>query len=316
LNVLITGGAGFIGRRLASALLADGHHVLAVDSFITSDEQDLRSLREEARFEFEERDVRDAEIVKIVRSFAPEQIYHLACPTGVHNLVPLAQEMIETSFLGTRLLLEAARDRQTPVLLASSAEVYGDPQVSPQAETYTGNVDPLGRRSGYEEGKRSAESLVGIYTHRYGVRGQIARIFNTYGPGMSLRDTRVVPSMIRRALAGEPLVIYGDGTQTRCHAYVDDTVAGLRRVMDRGVPGRPYNIGSTNQLSIRDLAPEILEVCRSNSPLEFVPHKIEDHGHRLPDISRARTELDWEPKTPLRDGLAETVEDLRRRLAG
>ena len=316
MNVLITGGAGFIGRRLASGLLGDGHRVLAVDNFITSDEEALGPLREDPRFEFEKRDVRDAEIVGIVRSFAPDEIYHLACPTGVHNLVPLAQEMIETSFLGTRLLLEAARDRQTPILLASSAEVYGDPEVAPQAETYTGNVDPLGPRNGYEEGKRSAESLVTIYTHRYGIPGRIARIFNTYGPGMSLRDTRVVPSMIRRALTGEPLVIYGDGTQTRCHAYVDDTAAGLRRVMDHGVPGRAYNIGSENPLSIRELASEILAACRSDSPIEFVPHKIADHGHRLPDISRARVELDWEPATSLRDGLAETVADLRRRLAG
>lgn len=315
LNVVITGGAGFIGRRLAVALLEDGHRVLAIDNFITSDEHDLAPVRGEPGLEFEELDVRDPAVMESVQRFEPDQIYHLACPTGVHNLVPLAQEMIETSFLGTRFVLEAARKRSTPVLLASSAEVYGDPMVSPQPESYTGNVDTVGRRNGYEEGKRAAESLVGIYTQKSGVPGRIARIFNTYGPGMSMRDTRVVPAMVRRALSGEPLVVYGDGSQTRCHSYVDDTVAGLRRVMEDGEPGRPYNIGSTHQLSIRNLAAEILEVCGSESRLEFAPHQIEDHGQRLPDINRAREELGWEPATPLREGLTRTVEDLRARMS-
>lgn len=315
MKVVITGGAGFIGRRLAATLLNDGHRVLAIDNFITSDEHDLAALRGEPGFEFQELDVRDPAVLDSVRRFAPEQIYHLACPTGVHNLVPLAHEMIETSFVGTSFMLEAARERSTPLLLASSAEVYGDPTVSPQPESYTGNVDPVGQRNGYEEGKRAAESLVAIYSQRHGVPGRIARIFNTYGPGMSMRDTRVVPAMIRRALSSEPLVVYGDGSQTRCHAYVDDTVAGLRRVMESGGPGRPYNIGSTHQLSVRDLASEILQACRSESRVEFVPHQIEDHGQRLPDITRARDELGWEPATPLREGLARTVEDLRVRMS-
>jgi len=314
LNVVITGSAGFIGRRLGQLLLEEGHRALAIDNFMTSEPAGIETLAREPRFEFMELDVRDQSLVKVIQRFAADQIFHLACPTGVHNLVPLAQEMIETCFIGTRWVLEAAQDRSIPVLLASSAEVYGDPMVTPQHETYTGNVDPLGARNGYEEGKRVAESLVSIYTSRHGVPGRIARIFNTYGPGMSLSDTRVVPAMIRRALTGEQLIVYGDGSQTRCHAYVDDTVAGLRMVMERGAPGRAYNLGSSNQMSVRDLAGQILEVCGSSSPLQFVPHRIQDHGQRLPDVSRAREELGWEASTPLREGLTRTAEDLRGRL--
>jgi nucleoside-diphosphate-sugar epimerase len=314
LKVLVTGAAGFIGRHLSRSLLSEGHRVLGVDNFITSDRAGVGEFARESEFEFLEMDIREPGIAGVIERFAPDEIFHLACPTGVHNLVPLAQEMLETCFIGTRSVLECARERSTPVLLASSAEVYGDPLVTPQTESYTGNVDPLGPRKGYEEGKRVAETLVGIYTERHRVPGHIARIFNTYGPGMAVSDTRVVPAMMRRALAGEPLIIYGDGEQTRCHAYVEDTVAGLLKVMRQGGKGRAYNLGSTRQLTVKELAEQIREACGSSSEIEFRPHSIEDHGQREPDVSRAENELGWRARTPLEDGLRRTAEDLRARV--
>ena len=312
--LLVTGAAGFLGRHLVRSLLLDGHRVLGVDNFVTSDALDLLELRTEPRFSFLEMDVSDSAFPMVAGTHRLDGIYHLACPTGVPNLGPLGLEMLETCYRGSESVLRLAQANRVPVLLTSTAEVYGQPEKVPQAETYTGNVDTLGPRKGYEEGKRVAETLFGIYAERYGVEAKIARVFNTYGPGMSLSDTRVVPNLTRAALQGQPLTVHGDGTQTRCHIYVSDMVAGLRRVMELGQPARAYNLGSQTPVTILELAHLILDLTNSRSTLAFTGRPDHDHDRRLPDTTRAREELGWTPRVPLEEGLQFTIEDFRRRL--
>jgi UDP-glucuronate decarboxylase len=314
MTALITGVAGFIGRHLASALLAGGERVVGVDNFITSDRVDLETLLRDPGFEFHELDVATGAVERFTAGLAVDQVYHLACPTGVPNLGPLAAEMLETCFFGTRTVLELARTNRARVLLSSSAEVYGNPTVSPQDEAYTGNVDPLGARKGYEEGKRVAETLMGIYAERYGVHATIVRIFNTYGPGMSLRDTRVIPSFVRAALSGTPLRVHGDGSQLRCHAYVADIVDGIRKAAELGAPGRAYNLGSERAMSIGALAALVVSLTGGAGQLEHVGRPSHDHDARLPAIGRAGAELGWRPATPLELGLEATIADFRVRM--
>jgi nucleoside-diphosphate-sugar epimerase len=316
MSVLVTGAAGFIGRHLVRRLLEDGHQVVGVDNFATSQRADLSELLDLEHFRFVELDVcqRDDLMALATREHV-EAIYHLACPTGVHNLVPMALEMLATCYEGTQAVLEIARALDAPVLVTSSAEVYGNPEVSPQSETYTGNVDPLGPRKGYEEGKRVAETLCGIYAERYGVRAHIVRVFNTYGPGMSLAETRVVPAFVRAAISGEPITMHGDGSQTRSHTYVSDLVDGLRRVMARGKPGYPYNLGSERQETVAALADLVVTATDSSSEIRRTHRPAHDHDQRLPDVSRAAEDLDWAATVPLEQGLVATAEDFRRRLS-
>jgi UDP-glucuronate decarboxylase len=311
----VTGAAGFLGRHLCASLLADGHRVIGVDNFITSEPSDLAALLCEPGFEFAEFDIAAPAFETFARSRRFDAIFNLACPTGVPNLGPLALEMLETCYTGSRAVLEIARRDGAPVLLTSTAEVYGNPEVSPQPESYTGNVDTLGPRKGYEEGKRVAETLFAVYAERYGVRATIARVFNTYGPGMSLADTRVMPAFVRAALEGRPLVLHGDGRQTRCHVYVSDMVAGLRAVMRDGVPARAYNLGSQTPHTVRDVAEQVLALSGSTSPIIQVERPFHDHDRRLPDITRAHTELGWRPMVSLDDGLRAMIADVRTRLS-
>jgi nucleoside-diphosphate-sugar epimerase len=313
--ILVTGAAGFLGRQLVRTLLDSGANVVGVDNFSSSDRDDLRPLLAEPRFRFIELDVVSPDFPTALSGERFSAIYHLACPTGVDKLGPLALEMLRACYEGSRTVLEIARVQGAAALLASTAEVYGNPEVAPQPESYTGNVDTLGPRKGYEEGKRVAETLFAIYAERYGLRATIARIFNCYGPGMSLDDTRVVPAFVRAALAGRPLLLHGDGAQTRCHTYVSDTVAGLRLVLARGTAGRAYNIGTPAQTTVRDLAQRILRLSGSDSPLLSVDRAAHDHDNRLPDTSRSRGELGWQPRVALDTGLAATIADTRARLA-
>jgi nucleoside-diphosphate-sugar epimerase len=315
MTTMITGAAGFIGRHLTSTLLAEGVEVIGVDNFITSDREDLAALLRTPGFSFYEMDVTSPAFREMAQSRPVDHIYHLACPTGVPNLGPLALEMLETCFDGTRAVLDVARMFNATVVLSSSAEVYGNPLVSPQDESYTGNVDTLGPRNGYEEGKRVAETLCGIYAQRYGADAKIARIFNTYGPGMSLRETRVVPAFVRAALRSEPITVHGDGSQLRCHTYVADMVDGLRRLASGGRAGIAYNLGSRTPMSVRALAEEIVRVASSTSPIQSIARPVHDHDARLPRTERALQELGWAPTTTLERGLRATVEDIAGRLA-
>ncbi len=312
--IIVTGAAGFLGRHLVTALLEDGHEVAGFDNFVTSDRDDLAELLHRQQFVFHEMDVAGHDFRRVAGEIDATAIYHLACPTGVPNLGPLALEMLEASYSGTRAVLDVARADGATVVFASSAEVYGDPTVSPQHEGYTGNVDTLGPRKGYEEGKRVGETLCAVYAERYGVPAKIARIFNTYGPGMSLRETRVVPAFVRAALSGASLLVHGDGSQLRCHTYATDMVDGLRRVAQRGMPGAAYNLGSQDAKTVLATAQAVIALTGSRSPIERVERPAHDHEARLPDTTRAERELGWHPTTPFEVGLRLTVDDIARRL--
>jgi len=314
MTILVTGAAGFLGRNLVAALLADGHRVAGVDSFITSDRRDLARLAAQPAFTFAELDITTPAFPAFARQFALEAIYHLACPTGVPNTGPLAYEMLTTNYEGSKAALELARAARAPILLTSTAEVYGNPLVAPQTEDYHGNVDPVGPRKGYEEGKRAAEALFAIYAERFGVAAMIVRVFNTYGPGMGLADTRIMPAFLKAALLGEPLTLHGDGRQTRCYTYASDLVAGLRLALAQGQPGRPYNLGSQEQVSARAVAEVILRLTGSGSVVQTVVRPSHDHDSRLPDTTRAETELGWRRLVGLEDGLRAAIADFAERL--
>ncbi|MFN8556507.1 MAG: NAD-dependent epimerase/dehydratase family protein [Dehalococcoidia bacterium] len=314
MRVLVTGAAGFLGRHLVGALLREGHTVVGVDNFITSDRADLAPLAATPGFQFAEVDITDPAFRHYAARFAFDQVYNLACPTGVPNNGPLALEMLTTSYEGSKAALEIARANGAPTLVTSSAEVYGNPKVVPQPETYHGDVDTLGGRKGYENGKRVAETLYGIYAERFGVPAKIVRVFNTYGPGLCLDDTRVIPAFVRASLEGRPLLIHGAGLQTRCYTYVDDMVAGLRLVMERGAPARPYNIGSEIPVSVRDLATEIVRLTGGAGEVRHIERPSHDHDTHMPDTTRVRTELGWAMTVGLEAGLRATIRDFEQRL--
>src|SRR3990170_1892735 len=299
MKILVTGGGGFVGADLFKVLLYEGHEVVAVDNFITGSRKNISDLKSYPKFTFIKHDITKPWPKNFeLRTSNFELIYHLACPTGVDNLIPLAEEMLLTCSIGTRNVLELARKTKAKVLLTSSSEVYGDPQVSPQKEDYTGNVDPTGLRSPYEEGKRFTESLTLMYVRKHNVDAKIARVFNTYGPKMSQKDTRVIPQFLRQALANQPLTIHGQGLQTRTHCYSDDLVEGVILVIANGQQGQVYNVGGDQQISVIDLAKMIVAQSRSKSQLKFTRRPAHDHQSRQPDLTKIKN-LGWRPKVNL-----------------
>jgi nucleoside-diphosphate-sugar epimerase len=309
MRILVTGGAGFIGSNLCRRLLEEGHTVIAVDNLITGAEKNILPLTSHPKFTFIKHDI----VKPLATGHTPlaiSQIYHLACPTGVPNLGPLAQEMLLTCSLGTRNVLELAKKNGAKVLFTSSSEVYGDPQVFPQSEGYTGNVDPTGPRSPYEEGKRFAESLITMYVKKYKIDAKIVRIFNTYGPGMLLEESRVIPRFLKQALADKPLTVQGKGLQKRTFCYIDDLFDGLTLIMEKGKIGEVYNLGSDTQTTIRDLAKIIIRVTDSKSKIKFVKRPTHDHQSRLPTLEKVE-KLGWWPKISLEVGLKKTLPHYR-----
>jgi len=307
MKIVVTGGAGFIGSNLCRRLLDSGHQVIAVDNLITGWEPNINSLRSFPRFTFVKHDIAKPFSAKISSQIKNlDAVYHLACPTGVPNITPMAEEMLLTCSRGTINALKLADQEKAKFLLTSSSEIYGDPLISPQAENYTGNVDPIGPRSPYEEGKRFSEGLVVMYVKKYQVNAKIVRIFNTYGPQMSPEDTRVVPQFIRQALLGKPITIHGKGDQKRTFCYVDDLVDGLILVMNKGKAGEVYNLGSSQQVTIKDLAQKIKKLTKSKSKTEFVKRPFHDHQSRLPNLEKIK-KLSWRPKINLEEGLKKTL---------
>jgi dTDP-glucose 4,6-dehydratase len=308
-RIVITGGAGFIGSHLAERALAEGHEVHVVDNLITGSLDNVRHLASDPRFTFVRHDV--------TRPFDVEGpvdgIFHFASPASPEDYLRHPIPTLKVGSLGTHNVLGLAKAKGAPVVVASTSEVYGDPKVHPQTEDYWGNVNPVGPRSCYDEAKRFSEALTMAYHNMHHVRTRIVRIFNTYGPRMRLADGRVLPNFLCQALRGEPLTIYGDGSQTRSFCYVDDLVEGVWRLLRVEEP-HPVNIGNPDEMTIREFAERILAATGSKSGMVVKPLPADDPRKRRPDITRARTLLGWSPKVTLEAGLEKTVRDFRARL--
>jgi len=302
-RVLVTGGAGFLGSYLCQRLLDEGNEVLCVDNFYTGRKDNVAHLLDQAGFELMRHDVNLPLRVEV------DEIYNFACPASpVHYQHDPVQTM-KTSFLGAFNMLGLAKRVQARILQASTSEVYGDPAVHPQPESYWGHVNPIGTRACYDEGKRAAETLFFDYRRQHGLAIKVARIFNTYGPRMNPADGRVISNFIVQALRGDPITIYGEGLQTRSFCYVDDLVEACVRLM--ATPEEftgPINLGNPTELTIRDLAQKIIGLTGSRSRLVSKPLPSDDPQQRRPDITLAQTVLDWEPAFPLEDGLLRTIE--------
>ena len=308
-TVLVTGAAGFVGSHLVDRLLADGYEVVGLDNLMTGDLSNLASASRDPHFRFQAGDVRDPLGVYV------ELVFNLACPASPVHYQSDPYTTTTTSVLGAVRLLELARGRRCRVIQASTSEVYGDPEVHPQDERYWGNVNPVGERACYDEGKRCAETLLMDGRRRWGVDARIARIFNTYGPRMALDDGRVVSTFIVQALRGDDLTVCGDGSQTRSFMYVDDLIEGLVRLAAAPEVVGPVNLGNPEEYTVAELARRVVDETKSRSVIRQVGLPADDPKRRRPDITRARRLLDFLPRVDLRTGLAATVADFRARLA-
>ena len=306
-RVMVTGGAGFLGSHLCDRLLADGHDVLCVDNLFTGTRQNIAHLRDHPHFEFLRHDVTFPLYVEV------DEIYNLACPASPVHYQHDPVQTAKTSVHGAINMLGLAKRLGCRILQASTSEVYGDPSVHPQSEEYWGHVNPIGIRSCYDEGKRCAETLFFDYHRQNGVPIKVARIFNTYGPRMHPADGRVVSNFIMQALKGEPITIYGDGSQTRSFCYVDDLIRGLMALMETGPETTgPINIGNPNEFTVRELAEKVIALIGSSSQIVQEPLPQDDPKQRQPDITKAKEVLGWQPSIELEQGLAKTVDYFRR----
>lgn len=301
-TVLVTGAAGFVGSSMSQRKLDQGYEVHGIDNLITGSESNVTNLQESTNFLFDKIDITDPAALLRVQRSDYDQIYHFACPTGVPNIEKYGEEMIRTCSVGTENILQIARRVKAPLVYTSSAEMYGDPEVFPQTEAYNGNVDPVGARSAYEEGKRFSEALVRLYHTKYQVSAKIVRIFNSYGPNMSRSDTRLIPNTLACIESGDPIRIYGDGMQTRTHLFITDLLDGLEAVMLDGQCASPYNIGGDNQYTINQLVDTFSELLDRDLPVVHKAHYIADHRGRLPDVSKSMA-LGWKAQTSLKAGL-------------
>lgn len=307
MRILVTGGAGFIGSQLIDRLMEQGHEVVCLDNFFTGTKRNLIKWLGNPYFELIRHDI--TEPIRI----EADQIYHLACPASPVHYQYNPVKTIKTNVLGTLNMLGLAKRVKARFLLASTSEVYGDPHVHPQTEDYRGNVNPIGIRSCYDEGKRVAETLAFDYHRQNGVDIRVARIFNTYGPRMLENDGRVVSNFIVQALQGIPLTVYGDGSQTRSFCYVSDLVQGLMSLMNGDYIG-PVNLGNPGEYTILELAQKIQGMINPDAEIQFKPLPEDDPRQRQPDITKAKTYLNWEPTIALEDGLKMTIDDFRQRI--
>lgn len=305
-RIVVTGGAGFIGSHLCALLINQGHTVICFDNLVTGQKSNIDTLLKQSNFSFIKGDTRSVSSNNHPFRDTIDEIYDLASPASVTYVTEHPITAATVNALGTKNLLDIAQKHHARFFFASSSEVYGDPKEHPQKETYWGNVNCIGVRSGYDEGKRFGETLTMAYHREYGLDTRIARIFNTYGPHSHPKDSRVVPRFITQALAGRPLTVHGDGLQTRSFCYVSDLVDGLVRLMESQVT-EPVNLGNPDEHSIRDLAEQIIKKTRSTSSIEFIKRPPDDPEVRRPDITRAETLLSWHPKISLDKGLDRTI---------
>lgn len=302
MRVLVTGGAGFVGVHLCERLLRDGHDVICMDNLLTSRKASLKPLLDADRFEFVRHDVRDPWAIEC------DRVYHLACPASPVHYSRSPVQTIQTAFIGTMNALQAAREARARLLVTSTSEVYGDPEVSPQPETYWGNVNPVGPRSCYDEGKRAGEALCVSWRQQFGTDVRIARLFNTYGPGMASDDGRLIPNFIMQSLHGRPLTVYGDGSQTRSFCFVSDTVDCLVRMMEsdptHDVP--ILNVGNPDERSILSVATSVIRAT-GRGTVEYKPVPVDDPRRRCPDVRVVTAALGWSPLVPFHSGLDRTI---------
>ena len=310
MRILVTGGAGFLGSHLCDRLLAEGHDVIAMDNLITGSTDNIAHLAGNRRFQFIHHDVTNYIYLK----GNLDAILHFASPASPIDYLELPIQTLKVGSLGTHNALGLALAKGARFLLASTSEIYGDPMVHPQQESYWGNVNPIGPRGVYDEAKRFAEAMTMAYHRSHGVDTRIVRIFNTYGPRMRLSDGRVVPNFVGQALRHEPLTVYGEGKQTRSFCYVSDLVDGIYRLL-LSDENEPVNIGNPAELTIYDFATVINELTGNPAGIRFEPLPVDDPKQRQPDISKARRILGWEPKVDLRTGMTQTVEWFRNQLA-
>jgi len=307
-RILITGGAGFIGSHLCDYLIKKGNDVICVDNLFSGSKDNIRHLLSHPCFKFIHHDITDPLFIEV------DQIFHLACPASPVHYQYNPIKTIKTNVMGTINMLGLAKRVGARILLSSTSEVYGNPKVHPQKEEYWGNVNPIGPRSCYDEGKRVAETLMMDYYRQNNVDIRIVRIFNTYGPRMALDDGRVISNFIVQALKGEPITVYGDGGQTRSFCYVSDLIEGLIKAMESDLIG-PVNLGNPNEIKIIELAKTILKLTNSKSEIVFRPLPPDDPIRRCPDITLARKRLNWQPIVPLEEGLKETMRYFDKKLA-
>ncbi|HXF96806.1 MAG TPA: UDP-glucuronic acid decarboxylase family protein [Gemmatimonadales bacterium] len=310
MRVLVTGAAGFLGSHLCDRLLAAGATVVGMDNFITGNPANLAHLAKHPRWQFIRHDV--STYIDVEGPL--DGVFHFASPASPVDYLELPIQTLKVGSLGTHKALGLARAKRARFLLASTSEVYGDPLVHPQPESYWGNVNPVGPRGVYDEAKRFAEAMTMAYHRYHGLDTRIARIFNTYGPRMRPNDGRVVSNFIVQALSGAPLTVYGDGSQTRSFCYVDDLIEGIVRLFEQGTP-EPTNLGNPDEFTVRQLAERVTALTGCTAGIEYRPLPTDDPRVRQPDISRARQVLGWEPRVPLDDGLRRTIEYFRGVLA-
>jgi dTDP-glucose 4,6-dehydratase len=309
-RALITGGAGFLGSHLCELFLARGHEVVCMDNFITGSPQNIEHLFGQPGFRFIKQDVTD-----YIHIDGPlDYVLHFASPASPIDYLEKPIQTLKVGSLGTHKTLGVAKDKNARYLIASTSEVYGDPLVHPQKEDYWGNVNPVGPRGVYDEAKRFAEAMTMAYHRFHGVETRIVRIFNTYGERMRLNDGRVVPAFVSQALRGEPLTVFGDGTQTRSFCYVSDLVDGIYRLL-MSEEREPVNIGNPNEMTVLQFAEAVRRITGSTAAIEFRPLPADDPKIRRPDITKARTLLGWEPKVQLEEGLRRTIDFFRGKVA-
>jgi len=311
MRVVVAGGAGFLGSHLVDRLIKENHEVLVIDNLYTGKKENFAHHLLNPKFRFIHHDISKSIYVEA------DQIYNLACPASPTHYQKNPVETIKTSVVGSINMLEVAKENNARILQASTSEVYGDPEVSPQNEKYLGNVNPIGIRACYDEGKRASETIFFDYHRQYGVDIKVARIFNTYGPRMDLKDGRVVSNFIVQALEGKPITIYGNGMQTRSFCFVDDLIQGFVSLMNsnESITG-PINLGNPIEFTMIQLATLVIELTESKSDLIFEPLPQDDPKQRKPDISLAQSVLGWDPIVMLREGLQETIKEFRPRIRG
>jgi len=307
MRILVTGGAGFVGSHLIDRLMGQGHEVICLDNFYTGHKRNILKWLDHPYFEWIRHDITEPIRLEV------DQIYHLACPASPTHYQYNPVKTIKTNVMGTMNMLGLAKRVKARFLLASTSEVYGDPEVHPQTEDYRGNVNPIGIRSCYDEGKRVAETLAFDYHRQNDVDIRVVRIFNTYGTRMLENDGRVVSNFVVQALRSKPLTIYGDGSQTRSFCYVSDLVEGLMRMMNGAYIG-PVNLGNPAEYTILELAQAVQQMVNPNVPIKHEPLPQDDPRRRKPDITKARIHLDWQPEVALRDGLKLTIDDFQARM--